>query len=129
LQLDINVPVWISDESVLSPSVGFLSASKTAVDFALGIAFRKYFSNAKLSPYGGVRVSGFFLVPKDGSASEDFLIGATLGSEYFLDDKISAGIEAQLNATFSDRYSNRFGNPNGTNVNTATALFVSFYFN
>ena len=40
----------------------------------------------------------------------------------------SIGVEGQVNAAISDDASSRFGNPGGTNINTATAVLAAFYF-
>ena len=69
-----------------------------------------------------------FLSPKDSKGTTDFLAGITLGGEYFIHPQFSFGIEAQLNATFSDNSSYRFNNPGGTNLNTATAILANIYF-
>ncbi|MEA1987436.1 MAG: hypothetical protein U9N76_08115 [Candidatus Marinimicrobia bacterium] len=46
----------------------------------------------------------------------------------FFDKNISIGIEAQGNATFSDKESTRFGNPGGISFNTGTVIIGSIYF-
>lgn len=68
------------------------------------------------------------LIHNNGSTVTDTLFGLLFGAEYFLDQQFSVGGELQLNMTFSDKSSNRFGNPNGTNVNNGTALHATFYF-
>ncbi|MCK4462246.1 MAG: hypothetical protein KAW46_10605 [candidate division Zixibacteria bacterium] len=45
-----------------------------------------------------------------------------------MQDHFSVGVEAQVNAVFSDEHSYLFGNPNGTNINTAAAVMATFYF-
>lgn len=55
-------------------------------------------------------------------------IGIGVGGEYFLGDKFSVGVEAQLNATHSSKTSSRFGNPGGWNINTASAVLATVYF-
>lgn len=126
LQLDFTIPIWVGDRIVVAPSVGFMSSSEHITDIDLGAAFRAYLSKEKLSPYLGVRGAAFILT--NGSSTTDKLLGAFFGAEYFLDSHFSVGGELQLNATFSDQYSNRFGNPNGTNINNATGLYATFYF-
>ncbi len=127
LQLDFNIPFWVSDKAVLAPAFGLLHASGKATDITLGLAVRGYFKKEKLSSYSGARFGSFILSPKDGDTLVDFLAGVFLGAEYFFDSKFSVGGELQLNVTKSDEFSGRFGNPDGTNFNTATALFITFY--
>jgi len=126
LQLDFTLPIWATDRFVVAPSVGFMSSSEHATDIDLGAALRIYLSKEKLSPYLGFRGGAFILT--NGSSVTDKLLGVFFGAEYFLDSQFSVGGELQLNATFSAQYSNRFGNPNGTNINNATGLYVTFYF-
>lgn len=128
LQFDLIVPVWVTQNISINPSFGFLGATKQAIDISLGLAIRQYLSEDKFSPYIGLRGAGFFLKPNKGDNSTDFLAGLFLGGEYFIDSRFSIGVEGQINATFSDKYSNRFGNPDGINFNTATALYATFYF-
>lgn len=51
-----------------------------------------------------------------------------LGGDYFLSPQFSLGVEAQFNFTISHENSQRFGNPDGTSFNTATAVNAAFYF-
>lgn len=128
LQFDLIVPIWITKNITINPSFGFLGATKQALDISLGLGIRKYLSEDKFSPYIGLRGAGFFMKPHKGDTSSDFLTGLFLGGEYFIESRFSIGVEGQINATFSDKYSNRFGNPDGINFNTATALYATFYF-
>ncbi len=128
LQLDFTVPIWASEHVVVAPSVGLLSSSDKATDVDLGLAVRVVLVRQKLAPYVGLRGGLFVLKPSAGSSLTDKLAGMFFGGEYFLDERFSVGGELQLNMTFSDKSSNRFGNPGGTVVNTATGLHATFYF-
>jgi hypothetical protein len=128
LQLDFTVPIWVAEPLAVAPSVGFLSSSDQATDLGIALALRYYVSKQKLAPYVGLRGGALVLIPKNGSTVTDKLFGLFFGGEYFLDSQFSVGGELQLNFTFSDKSSNRFGNPNGTNINNATALHATFYF-
>ena len=66
-------------------------------------------------------------IPDGEDSYYDFIAGFTGGAEYFLDDNLSIGIEFQLNSSFSDEYSFRFGNPDKMNMNTASAVTLSIY--
>lgn len=55
-------------------------------------------------------------------------MGGAVGAEAFLVPSFSLGVEAQLNATFSDDNSARFGNPGNLNLNTAAAVTATVYF-
>jgi hypothetical protein len=130
-QLDILVPVWISSRVSVAPEVGLAWENGTGADLHLGIAPRFYLSRNKVSPYYGLQVAMLKTIPSSGSgvtSTTDWLAGFTFGGEYFLDNHLSFGVEAQGNFTFSDPNSSRFGNPGKTNFNTAAAVFATVYF-
>ena len=64
----------------------------------------------------------------DNDTKVDIILGIAFGAEYFLDEHFSIGVEAQGNLTQSDEKSIRFGNPDGTNFNTATMITATVYF-
>ena len=127
-QLDFYFPVWVGNRIVLAPALGYLNASHKFTDISLGFSFRGYVKKEKLSSYLGLRTGTFIYTPKREDTVFDYLVGLCFGSEYYLDSRFCIGGELQLNATISNEASFRFGNPGGTNFNTATALFFTFYF-
>jgi hypothetical protein len=58
----------------------------------------------------------------------DLILGPSFGGEYYFNKNFSVGIELQLNVVLSGEKSMRFSNPDGMNINTATALFATIYF-
>ncbi len=132
-QFGISVPVWLSENFALAPSIGILYAEKVSTDFAIGLASRFYFSTEGLAPYFALNVGTAIKIPSDDNIMEedimvDFIFGLGYGAEYFISDHFSLGVEAQLNLTKSDENSNRFGNPGGVNINTATMITATIYF-
>ena len=127
-QLDFVLPVWIADRFVATPLIGFSSISNQWNDYAFGLGVRGYVRKEKLSSYLSVRFAVLIYAPKSGSSATDILFGPAFGAEYYFDEHFSVGEELQLNVAQSDSKSNRFGNPGGTNINTATAVTASFYF-
>lgn len=127
-QLDIGIPIWVGEKVVLTPSFGLLHASGKATELVLGLAVRGYIEKAKLSSYGGGRFGSFILSPKNGDTVNDFLLGLFFGAEHFWEKHFSLAGEIQLNAGISGEFSNRFGNPDGVNLNTAAVLIATFYF-
>jgi hypothetical protein len=128
-QLDILAPIWATSQFVVVPSFGITSVSDAVTDLRLGIALRHLFRTGTACPYAGIRGGALILTPKHGDQrATDYVLGAMAGGEYFFDRHFSVGVEAQLNASFSNENSLRFNNPDGTNVNTATAAMVTFYF-
>ncbi len=127
-QMDIVMPIWTSPKFVVAPSLYVLSIQDAGSDIGVGILLRNYLRKSKVAPFVCGRVGFYLNAPKDGDSTTDFLYGIGIGSEYFIDKNFSIGFEAQVNAATSDENSGRFGNPGKTNINTATAGFVSIYF-
>ncbi len=128
-QLDIILPIWVGSKIVIAPAFSVVYVEDAAIDLGVGIAPRFYLRTGRVAPYIGGRAAAFFLMPSGNAQNiTDWLLGLTLGGEYFLDPKFSIGVEAQANFAISDDFSGRFGNPGGLSLNTATAIFVSIYF-
>ncbi len=127
-QKDFLVPIWFSDRFVLTPAFYFTSASDAYSDYGFGIAMRANLRTGKAVPYVGARIGGLFYSPSGGDTQSDVLLGPLVGGEYFLADHFSLGVEAQLNFALSGRRSQRFGDPDGTILNTATVVMATFYF-
>jgi hypothetical protein len=128
-QFDIIVPFWTSNTFKISPALGFVSVSDVGQDYNIGIILNKYLSRKKVSTYVGFRSGVLISSPKNGDSVTDAIFGFSFGGEYFIDNNFSFGIESQLNISLSNKKSNRFGNPDGTNINTGMAVFGSIYFN
>lgn len=127
-QFDIAIPMWIAHRAVLVPSVGVTSIEGKASDVRVALMVRFNLGSGKAVPYVGGRVGLMWVTPKYGESTQDMIVGPAVGGEYFLDDRFSLGVEAQVNAAISGEKSSRFGNPGGTNINTATAALMTFYF-
>ncbi|HEX2867041.1 MAG TPA: hypothetical protein VHO03_08355 [Ignavibacteriales bacterium] len=127
-QMDIMMPIFLSNEVALAPSVGFSSVGDSFTDFALGLMGRFYINRSRVSPFLSARLGLLLASPKDGDSLTDIVMGLGGGGEYFISRYFSLGVEAQLNISKSDKNSGRFGNPGGTNVNTASAIFATVYF-
>lgn len=128
-QFDILFPIWTGENNVIAPSVGAIYIEDSGTDLRLGLLDRIYFNATKsLKPFLGLRAGVLLSLPDGGDNATDFIIGLLGGGEYFFSNHFSVGVEAQLNMSISDENSNRFGNPGGTNINTATAIFATIYF-
>lgn len=127
-QIDIGIPIKINKHIVLSPFVGVQYVEDASTDLSLGMSCKIYTSIKKLSPYIGPRIGLLRNMPKDQDAIQDYLFGIFYGGEYFFSSNLSLGVEAQLNMVSSDKNSNRFGNPGGLSINTATAIVANIYF-
>jgi len=134
-QFDIMLPFVIAKSIIVAPAIGFASVSDAATDISIGFVSRFYLNDKKVRPFLGGRAGILIFSPskQDGSSIDpesttDFILGFLAGGEYFLDEGFSFGVEAQLNASFSDKYSSRFGNPGGVNLNTGAAVFATVYF-
>jgi len=127
-QFEILVPVWVSNQMVVSPFIRVLYAQDVATDLGIGLGQRFNLRSGSVIPYLGVRASALILLPKDGSSVTDWVFGMTVGNECFLNEHLSLSAEAQFNFSVSSDESMRFGNPGGTNLNSATAVMATAYF-
>jgi len=135
-ELGISLPIWLGEKLVLAPAIGFQFAEKIGTDLSIGLAPRFYLKNEKnekLAPYFGLKLGAAINMPAskntiDTTTKIDYIGGLAFGAEYFIADNFSLGVEAQGNCTKSDKNSDRFGNPDGLNVNTATMVSATIYF-
>ena len=134
-QFDIMLPLVISNSAVIAPALGIAYVSDAGTDIGLGIVGRIYLKDDVVRPFLGGRFGLLLFSPKESGSGQgeskntnDYLLGILAGGEYFFNEGFSIGVEAQLNATFSDKNSGRFGNPDGTNLNTGAAVFATIYF-
>jgi len=127
-QQDIAVPIWTSEKFMIMPMVSFVSVSDQGRDRWLGLALRFYRDEGRARHYVGLRGVLLAFNPKQGDSMTDYLVGPSVGGEYFLDAQFSLTVEGQVNVSISHENSPRFGNPDGTNINTATAVYGTFYF-
>jgi hypothetical protein len=127
-QTDVLVPIW-GAHHVIAPAVSVVHVGDAVTDFGAGLILRRNLHTEKAVPYIALRSGVLILTPKGGGDDIiDFIVGPAVGGEYFLDDHFSLSVEAQVNISFSDEHSYRFGNPDGTNVNTASVIMATFYF-
>lgn len=127
-QLDLLFPIWPDNNVVIIPSISIVSVSDISTDFGYGLGLRYNLKYDDATPYIGARVEVLVLIPKAGDSFSDIVFGPFAGGEYFFSEHFSVSVEAQLNVAMSDEFSTRFGNPDGTNVNTATVALATFYF-
>jgi len=127
-QTEIMVPIWSGPTVVFAPAVRVIHVSDAVTDFGFGVLLRENLTKGKAVGYVGERGGILVRSPEEGDTTLDVVLGLAGGGEYFLSEHLSLGVEAQLNMTLSDEKSSRFGNPDGTNVNTATAAILSYYF-
>jgi hypothetical protein len=127
-QFDFLIPIWIGSKATIAPVFGITWVQDAGTDLHIGLVPKIYFSRNKVSPFISFRCALLRTIPSVGEGTTDWLLGLSIGGEYFFDENFSVGIESQLNYTMSDKRSTRFGNPGKNNINTATALFASIYF-
>ena len=129
-QLDFLFPIWITSNNVMAPGIGLIDIGGAGTDLRLGLVDRIYLNtNENIQPFIGGRGGIMLAIPKDkGDTIIDYVFGLLGGGEYFFSNNFSVGIEAQLNVSISEDRSNRFGNPGGTNINTASVIFATIYF-
>ncbi len=128
-QLDILVPVWTGSNNVFGPGFGVINIGGSGTDLRFGLFDRIYLNTEKdIKPYLGIRGGILLAIPEEGETETDYIAGISGGGEYFFSENFSVGVEGQLNFTFSDENSDRFGNPGETNINTGSVIFVTVYF-
>ena len=127
-QLDIAMPIWLSDGFVLAPALGLVMAEDLGTTFSVAAAGRFYWRKSVVCPYAGLRIGAFLSSPDEGESTTDILAGPMIGGEVFLHEEFSVGVEGQLNFIFSDDLSLRFGNPGKMTISTGSAVFATFYF-
>jgi hypothetical protein len=127
-QIDFLVPIWVGSRATIAPVFGVTWIQDAGTDLHIGLVPKFYFTRSKVSPFISFRAALLRAIPSVGEGTTDWLLGLSIGGEYFFDEYFSVGIESQLNYTISDVRSTRFGNPGKNNINTATALFASIYF-
>jgi hypothetical protein len=127
-QQGIALPIWVTEKFVLAPAVNVTHVGDVGTDLGIGALFRGNLRAGRAVPYLGLRVLVFMLSPEVGDSATDLVVGPTLGGEYFLGEALSLSVEAQLNIAKSDENSLRFGQPDATTINTATAVLATFYF-
>ena len=127
-QFDVLLPVWVSNQTVIGPSVSFVSVSDSGSELGIGAFSKFYFNTNTIAPYWGLRGGAVVGIPSGGDTVVDFITGLSVGGDYFIAEKFSLGVEVQGNFTISDDGSTRFGNPGGVNFNTASVITASLYF-
>lgn len=127
-QQGIALPIWVNDRFVFEPMINVVSVSDVGTDLGVGVLLRGIMREGDVLPYAGLRLVGLFYSPSIGDSSTDIVIGPTFGGEYLVGNAFSLRVEAQFNYAMSDENSLRFGNADGTTLNTATAVIATVYF-
>jgi hypothetical protein len=129
-QLDFLFPIWVSSNIVMAPGIGLIDIGGAGTDLRFGLVDRIYLNtDENIQPFLGGRGGILLSITEDeDNTIIDYVFGLLGGGEYFFSNNFSVGIEAQLNFSISDNKSNRFGNPGGTNINTASVIFATIYF-
>jgi len=127
-QMDFLLPIFVNDWVSLAPAVGVVNISDKYTDLSLGLLMRYHLFTETVTPFIGARFGTLLYIPEEGDMISDLILGPSFGGEYYFNENFSVGIELQLNVVLSGEKSMRFSNPDGTNINTATAIFATIYF-
>lgn len=123
-QTTLKVPIWASENIVIAPLFGITHQDDNYSSINVGLNPRFYQTlGSDFATYIGAQ--GILLhtsVDGDGAGddSSNFLLGASGGGEYFLDEHFSLGVEGQLNFLFEENDNN--------SIATAAAVIGTFYF-
>jgi hypothetical protein len=126
-QFDLCIPYFYTSDVEITPALSVIHANHIGSDLVFGLSLRKYYHISKVSTFAGLRGGMLLYTPNGEDSTTDYYAGLLGGAEYFIDRNLSLGIELQLNGSFSDEFSWRFGNPNDTIINTASAITLSIY--
>lgn len=130
-QFDIGLPVWTSSQStIIGPSLSITYLEDVSTDVGLGVFLKNYGSGVpdEIGVFTSLRGGTIIGKPDGGDTTFDFILGVGFGVDYFPHEKVSLGIEAQLNATKNDEGSGRFGRPGAVSANTAAVIALSIFF-
>lgn len=117
----IMVPLWLGDRIVLAPGFQINYVENGRSDFALFLVPRLYTEMRRIAPYITAQVGVMF--DRRGTKTQDLLLGAGFGGEYFVNPKFSFGIEALLLGNILD-----ISGAGTVAVSTAMAVIANVYF-
>lgn len=120
-QTNLSLPIWVTEDVVVAPVIGLVHEQDNFTTINLGVTPRFYRSlGNNFASYIGVQGILQYNSPEVGDDLTNFLIGATGGGEYFLDEHFSLGVEGQLNFLIRDSIENR--------LSTGAAITGTYYF-
>lgn len=118
--LDILVPIWLGDATVLAPGFSVLYLENTGTVLGVLLTPRFYIRKSRVAPYIGGRGKAIITIPDAGSNTYDWSVGLVFGGEYFVNPKFSFGVETQLNGFIPDAGNFIF--------NTGAVILATVYF-
>jgi len=127
-QTDIMLPIWISRNIVIAPTIGLSYIQDAGTDLELAFVTRMFLTRKTVTPFIGARAGTIIYSPSTGTSLHDYLVGLCAGGEYFFGEKLSVGIEAQVNLGIDDSQSTRFGTLGGKALSTGTMVYATIYF-
>lgn len=120
-QTNLQIPIWLNDNVTIAPIFGINHQQDNFTTINLGVVPRFYQDvGSDFATYLGARGILQRTSPEVGPEDSDFLLGATGGGEYFLDEHFSLGAEAQLNFLINDNGNDR--------LSTGAAIMGTYYF-
>src|SRR5699024_9107932 len=97
-QTNIKMPIWASERIVIAPVAGTSHDDDIYIQFNVAIYPLCYPSLCNdFATIIGVQGLLQHTSPEQGDNDSDFLLGASGGGEYILDEHFSLGVEGQLN--------------------------------
>ena len=119
----ILIPLWLGDTMILAPGIQINYLENVRSDFALFLAPRFYMDMKRVAPYIAAQVGVMFNRPDVGAKTQNLLLAAGFGGEYFVNPKFSFGIEALLVGSVFD-----LSGANVIGIATAMAVHANVYF-
>ncbi|WP_098078922.1 hypothetical protein [Longibacter salinarum] len=122
LPATVSSPIWLSDQFVLAPELGFISRENGTDVLSIGADARFTLGDGQLVPYAGPGLRILAVdrdnpnVPDD---DNDLVLSGFGGAEYFFSSEFSLAVEGRLDIRSGD---------NNTVVGTTGVVRASVYF-
>lgn len=118
-QVDIQAPLWLSEDIVVAPVVGIQSREDDFTTLRFGAKPKFYQSlDNNVAPYLAVQAIFEYTSPAVGDNETALQLGVGGGGDYFLNQHFSIGVEAQLNTRVADQNA----------LSTGAVVNASYYF-
>jgi len=114
----IGFPIWLNEQFVLAPELGFVSVENGTDQIVIGADGRFVFERDGLAPYLGPGLRLLNADPEFGDSETELVLSGFGGAEYFFSPSFSMSVEGRLEILAGDN----------TVVTTAGVVRASVYF-
>ena len=115
----VSLPIWLTDQFVLAPELGFISRENGQDALSVGADGRFFFRQGRVAPYAGPGLRILNIEPPGPADGDSALVLSGFGgAEYFLANGFSFSVEGRLEILTGDN----------TVVTTAGVVRATVYF-